>query len=425
MTVSATHPHPRACAAKNELTCQRRRRCVRRRRVDQGGGGEERHQRRASPVRSTGRHRCEPPARAVRLQRRRWMVCRCRHGGGRAGLPVHRHTGRAGAGTRKSLSHHPHLLPSSASHPPSAASTSPATAHAALQRRVWISRLLAALSTILPQLPHRTFWGELAGLVRDGVSFVAHGGGTSGSAAAGGGGGGSGSGSHGNAGLKAGLLAQGERPDQAPRGVATPLHIAAQLGDGKGLWNLLQGDKRFRPPIDGGDARRYTALHCACAGGHAECAQMLIDAGCDTTLTNDIGARATLPNRGRGPAARTLLDGRHAFWSACLCGWLVAGLTAQELARQLQRGDIMALSFSAAAASPAAAPASAPAPVAAAAAAAQRSPGAAARTSSGGLEESRKLKADLKARGLSAKGSKAELRARLAEAEAAEAGGGS
>ena len=34
-----------------------------------------------------------------------------------------------------------------------------------------------------------------------------------------------------------------------------------------------------------------------------------------------------------------------------------------------------------------------------------------------GLEESRKLKAELKARGLSTKGSKAELRARLAEAD--------
>ena len=37
-----------------------------------------------------------------------------------------------------------------------------------------------------------------------------------------------------------------------------------------------------------------------------------------------------------------------------------------------------------------------------------------------GLEESRKLKAELKARGLSAKGSKAELRARLAAAKAAD-----
>ena len=106
------------------------------------------------------------------------------------------------------------------------------------------------------QLPNQTFWRELAGLVRDGLSFVAHGGNLPESG---------GNGEARTPGLKTGLLADGSA-DQAPRGAATPLHIAAQLGDVQGLNNLLQGDKRFRPPINAGDARRYTALHCASAG---------------------------------------------------------------------------------------------------------------------------------------------------------------
>ena len=111
------------------------------------------------------------------------------------------------------------------------------------------------------QLPNQAFWRELAGLVRDGVSFVTRGGSFP-----------EGNRSENNAasasGLNAGLLAESSK-DQAPRGTATPLHIAAQLGDARGLANLLQVDKRFRPPIDAGDARRYTALHCACAGSRS------------------------------------------------------------------------------------------------------------------------------------------------------------
>ncbi len=118
--------------------------------------------------------------------------------------------------------------------------------------------LTAGLSRL--QLPHRAFWKELAGLVRDGVSFFAHGGNLAAGA------GGEKSSATSVTGLKTGLLAEGSSKDQATRGTATPLHIAAQLGDARGLKNLLQGDTRFRPPIDAGDARRYTALHCACAG---------------------------------------------------------------------------------------------------------------------------------------------------------------
>lgn len=112
------------------------------------------------------------------------------------------------------------------------------------------------------QLPNRIFWREFVGLVRDGFSFVLNRGslpvGSNGKPEA-----------ASASGLREGLLPQQSNTDQASRGRATPLHIAAQLGDARGLENLLQGDKRFRPPIDAGDAKRYTALHCACAGARA------------------------------------------------------------------------------------------------------------------------------------------------------------
>ena len=203
-----------------------------------------------------------------------------------------------------------------------------------------------------PQLPHRTFWRELAGLVRDGVSFIAHGGNVPAGM------GGESSGATSIARLKTGLLAKGSSSKgQATRGTATPLHIAAQLGDARGLQNLLQGDKRFRPPMDAGDARRYTALHCACAGmrgwpmicfvqivcvgfpanccatnscastgtgashnhalctvlaailvgGHAECAQLLIMAGCSTELTNDTGPQQIHASRSCYALRRTVI----------------------------------------------------------------------------------------------------------------------
>ena len=118
----------------------------------------------------------------------------------------------------------------------------------------------------------------------------------------------------------------------------------------------------------------------AVAGGHAECAQLLIAAGCNIALLNDIG------------------------------------LTARALAEQLKRSDVLALDFSAITS----VSANQPTAAVAGASVTQRQPPAPAHSTTGaqtsGLEESRKLKAELKALGLSTKGSKAELRARLAEA---------
>ena len=41
--------------------------------------------------------------------------------------------------------------------------------------------------------------------------------------------------------------------------------------------------------IDAGDKRSFTAFHIACAGGHTATVQLLLEAGCDTSLTNDVG----------------------------------------------------------------------------------------------------------------------------------------
>ena len=146
---------------------------------------------------------------------------------------------------------------------------------------------------LLPErgrLPHARFWAELAGLVRDGISFALRGGqggiastnGSAGPKAAG-----AGAGERQGAGLSEALL--GEAQQQATRGTPTPLHIAAQLGDAQGLAKLLQAGQHA---LDAGDGRRYTAYHCACAGGHVECARLLAEAGCDTRLLNDVGLTA-------------------------------------------------------------------------------------------------------------------------------------
>ncbi len=100
------------------------------------------------------------------------------------------------------------------------------------------------------------------------------------------------------------------------------------------------------------------------------------------------------------------------LWTCCNY-LLSAGFTARALAEQLQRTEVLALDFSAAASERADSDLATPVTQ-------QHSTSSAtnatiSRTTSG-LEESRQLKAELKARGLSTKGSKAELRARLAGA---------
>ena len=100
------------------------------------------------------------------------------------------------------------------------------------------------------------------------------------------------------------------------------------------------------------------------------------------------------------------------------CLLLLTGLTAYALATQLKRDSVLALDFA-----PPSISDSGQTTTAASDSSTSKtqkhtqSTAAAPRTFSGrGIEESRMLKAELKARGLSTKGSKAELRARLAEA---------
>lgn len=99
-------------------------------------------------------------------------------------------------------------------------------------------------------------------------------------------------------------------------------------------------------------------------------------------------------------------------------------MTACALAEQLQRTEVIALNFSAATvdradqtATVASDPATSGAPEHTASAAPTVTTPHTATGRPSGLEESRQLKAELKARGLSTKGSKAELRARLAGSE--------
>ena len=41
--------------------------------------------------------------------------------------------------------------------------------------------------------------------------------------------------------------------------------------------------------INAGDQRRFTPFAVACAGGHAVCVAVLLEASCDTTLACDTG----------------------------------------------------------------------------------------------------------------------------------------
>lgn len=190
---------------------------------------------------------------------------------------------------------------------------------------------------------------------------------------------------------------------QARAGAASKLHVAAQLGDVSNLRRLRDDEPAvWTKALNRGDRRRNTAFHVACAAGHVECARLLIEAGADTELANDTG----------------------------LNGW--------ELAAQMKRGEVAALRGTAAAPATrgskrrqkkvkqprdaAGAPkqprhakhrdrgSSRRTPKAEALAGTAGAPGGS------GLEESKALKAALRQRGLSTKGSKQELRDRLAQA---------
>ena len=95
---------------------------------------------------------------------------------------------------------------------------------------------------------------------------------------------------------------------RATRGKPGPLHHAASIGDAATL-QLLLGRVASRgvasdtggeadadadatalvPEIDRGDHRQYTPFATACAGGHAACVSLLLEAGCNTSLLCDTG----------------------------------------------------------------------------------------------------------------------------------------
>ena len=143
-------------------------------------------------------------------------------------------------------------------------------------------------------LPHRPFWRELSGLVVDGVALVTGGGHsryhTATTAKA-----------HSTGGLASPLLGGGQgsmvgtrTARVASRGAASRLHMAASIGDAVGVRRLLAKAAATTSSsrgelLDGGDKRCYTAFHVACAGGHADCAEALLDAGCDGLRLNDCG----------------------------------------------------------------------------------------------------------------------------------------
>eukprot|EP01051_Picozoa_sp_SAG22_P017840 SAG22_NODE_2848_length_2160_cov_6.810771_2_plen_246_part_00 len=174
---------------------------------------------------------------------------------------------------------------------------------------------------------------------------------------------------------------QAVAPERASRGAPTTLHVAASLADVGRLRKLLATGAGGGQPkgLDSGDRKQYTAFHVACAGGHVECVRLLLAAGCDVTLLN------------------------------------AAGLTGWELAETLRRTHVMALRDGTTGLREDRRP--------------QNSTTAAKCTgsdppdqqeqeqlaSTAAKTELKRLKVALRSAGLSTRGSKAELRGRLAQ----------
>eukprot|EP01052_Picozoa_sp_SAG31_P035470 SAG31_NODE_4285_length_3381_cov_1.637112_2_plen_236_part_00 len=141
-------------------------------------------------------------------------------------------------------------------------------------------------------LPNAEFWGNLFGLVRDGIAFTLGGGAKNSTdvdqkaarATA--------SGVSGAASTE-GLLAAGDGDAAAEvvhaSGEPTALHVAATTGDVGKLKALLKARPANGLDVDAGDRRQFTAYHQACALGHPECVQALVRAKASTTLRNDVG----------------------------------------------------------------------------------------------------------------------------------------
>jgi hypothetical protein len=67
---------------------------------------------------------------------------------------------------------------------------------------------------------------------------------------------------------------------------ADALHWAAIVGEKDKLVRLARAAEA---EIDSMDERGYTAFHLACGNDHADCAEVLVDANCDTTKRNSAG----------------------------------------------------------------------------------------------------------------------------------------
>lgn len=179
-----------------------------------------------------------------------------------------------------------------------------------------------------------------------------------------------------NQGTKTSLLSVGNASTTAlysSSGDPNALHLAAAAGDAHRLREL----RRTSPAtwvqcLDKGDTHQYTPLHVAAAGGHAECVAALMEGGADQSLLNN------------------------------------QGMSGSEIARALRRTDVLELLNQASPSYPGGIGAKQPKEV--------------SRPTTKRLHDSRELKAQLGALGLSTKGSKRELRARLAKAEARASG---
>jgi hypothetical protein len=164
--------------------------------------------------------------------------------------------------------------------------------------------------------------------------------------------------------------------------------------------------------LDAGDWRSYTPFHVACAGGHYECAKFLLQSGCDTHLVNDLGStawelaeqlrrskilklRQKFPDKTDDRSAESKDRSRRQSSPGMRSG----GTAAKRGKSRSRRTTLAAISSKASDV--------------------ENPDGSLTmkeEPKDGGLVESRAMKQELKALGLSTKGSKAELKQRLSEA---------
>lgn len=244
---------------------------------------------------------------------------------------------------------------------------------------------------------HRAFWRNFVGLVRDGAAFAA-------------------SMATANApGTRANLLGNeasrvvgSGRPSasgvwlQAKRGEPTALHRAVATGNLSMLQQCLASASPHT--IDAGDRCAFTPFHVACAAGHVGCVKALMQAGCQTHLRNNVGLTGWELAEGlrrddvlalRPPAGSDAVGGRS---EALLGGRETTRPPKEKPHKDKTEGSKRSANKAADEEKTRSEPVQSP-------------------PSLSGLDESNQLKSDLKSLGLSTKGSKAELRTRLATAQ--------